>query len=191
MQRARLKPSYFDREPPRPDGPRCEHPGCTETGEYKAPRSRNEFDRRYRMFCLEHVREYNKAWNYCQGMSESEIEAQIRRDVSWDRPTRPMVDWRRREERLRESVLNEFAFFTSRARPNGEERPNMRPRTAESDALAVLELDLPTDFTQIRARYRELVKIHHPDANGGAPAAEEKIKQINQAYQTLKAAFGA
>ena len=67
----------------------------------------------------------------------------------------------------------------------------MRPRTPESDALAVLELDLPTDFTQIRARYRELVKIHHPDANGGAPAAEEKIKQINQAYQTLKAAFGA
>ena len=66
----------------------------------------------------------------------------------------------------------------------------MRPRTAESEALAVLELDLPTDFTQIRARYRELVKIHHPDANGGAPAAEEKIKQINQAYQTLKAAFG-
>ncbi|MFP3701988.1 DnaJ domain-containing protein, partial [Burkholderia sp. SIMBA_013] len=64
-------------------------------------------------------------------------------------------------------------------------------RSAEEDALVVLDLAPPVDFPRIKARYRELVKIHHPDANGGDKAAEEKLKEINQAYNTLKACYGA
>ena len=40
----------------------------------------------------------------------------------------------------------------------------------------------------IRARYKELVKRHHPDANGGDRSREEKLREIIHAYKTLRAA---
>ncbi len=64
----------------------CDHPGCECGGDFRAPRSRLELDRYY-WFCLEHVRAYNLAWNYYAGMSEPEIEAEIRRDTVWQRPS--------------------------------------------------------------------------------------------------------
>ena len=65
-----------------------------------------------------------------------------------------------------------------------------RMRTPEEEALSVLDLAPPVDFSQIKARYRELAKIHHPDINGGDKVAEETLKRINQAYTTLKASYG-
>src|SRR5438552_17733411 len=64
----------------------CDHPGCDAGADFRAPRSRLELDRYY-WFCLEHVRAYNSAWNYYRGMSEPEIEAEIRRDTVWQRPS--------------------------------------------------------------------------------------------------------
>jgi hypothetical protein len=45
----------------------------------------------YRWFCLQHVREYNAAWNYYAGMSDDEVEADIRRDPGWPRPSWPLA----------------------------------------------------------------------------------------------------
>ena len=59
--------------------------------------------------------------------------------------------------------------------------------SAERNALDVLELSWPLTQAAVKSRYKELVKIHHPDANGGARAAEEKLKEINAAYSTLRA----
>ena len=53
-------------------------------------------------------------------------------------------------------------------------------------ALAVFELRLPIDEKTVKTRYKELVKKHHPDANGGTKEAEEKFKEIRLAYETLK-----
>ncbi len=64
----------------------CDHPGCDAGADFRAPRSRLELDRYY-WFCLEHVRAYNSAWNYYRGMSETEIESEIRYDTVWQRPT--------------------------------------------------------------------------------------------------------
>ena len=54
------------------------------------------------------------------------------------------------------------------------------------NALGVLELSWPLTRADVKSRYKELVKIHHPDANGGAREAEEKLKEINAAYSTLR-----
>src|SRR5882672_6797989 len=74
---------------PVPPARLCDHPGCAAGGDFRAPRSRIELDH-YFWFCLDHVRAYNAAWNYYAGMSEAEVEAEIRHDTTWQRPTWPL-----------------------------------------------------------------------------------------------------
>ena len=167
----------------------CEHPGCVEAGEFRAPKGRDRLNE-YFWFCLEHVRAYNKAWDYYAGMSQDQIEEHIRNSTTWERPTWRMGEWRNRDRYLRDRVMGDHAFG---AEWSGEERaeqppPRHRARTAEEEALSVLGLEPPVDFDRIKARYRELAKQHHPDMNGGSKQAEETLKTINQAYNTLKAA---
>ena len=55
----------------------------------------------------------------------------------------------------------------------------------EGEAIAVLDLRPPVTEAAVKARYKELVKRHHPDANGGDKGSEEKFKQISHAYHTI------
>lgn len=169
---------------------RCEHPGCESEGLYRAPRSRSLDG--YRYLCLEHVREVNRAWNYCAGMTAEEVEAMIRADTVWRRPTWPLGGRRGGPGNGAGPVWrDDFGIFG----PDGPgtespaEAARRRPQTPEEQALQELEMTTPTTFPEIRLRYKELVKRHHPDANGGDKAAEERLKRINQAYATLKSAY--
>ena len=49
-------------------------------------------------------------------------------------------------------------------------------------------LDLPPEVTlkELKARYKQLVKRHHPDLHGGDKKAEERLKLINEAYTYLR-----
>ena len=173
----------------------CDHPGCVAGGEFRAPKSRLEL-RDYYWFCLDHVRAYNTAWNYYAGMSDREIEAEIRRDTVWQRPS-----WRLGDrhgpgyaERIRDyfGMLSGSAGGSSdRRRGNGDRAPDAERRalSAREQALSVFEIEPPFTQTNLKARYKTLVKLHHPDAHGGDKAAEEKLKVINQAYATLKASY--
>ncbi len=182
---------------PEPEERRCDVPGCTTTGEYRAPRSRDDLTS-YFWFCLGHVREYNSSWNYYAGISQTDMENQIRSDVTWWRPTWPLG--------ARSAFYNQaagaapyvnFGAFAAQDWLHKARRPNdgrtqdsaaMRPRhgSAQARALAVFDLDPPVTQAEIKARYKSLVKRHHPDANGGAKDAEERLKLINEAYATLK-----
>ena len=64
-------------------------PGCPLEGEYRAPKSRSQL-RDYFWFCLDHVRAYNAAWDFYKGMSPGQIEAHLRDDTAWQRPTWPL-----------------------------------------------------------------------------------------------------
>src|SRR5215470_19470132 len=64
----------------------CDHAGCVAGGDHRAPKSRLDLHDYY-WFCLEHVRAYNSAWNYYAGMSDREVEAEIRSDTVWQRPS--------------------------------------------------------------------------------------------------------
>ncbi len=79
-------------------------------------------------------------------------------------------------------------------RPQGGDHgrdPVRRALSAREQALAVFEIEPPFTLVRLKARYKVLVKLHHPDAHGGDKAAEEKLKIINQAYATLKASYFA
>ena len=67
----------------------CDHPNCSQPGLYHAPRSRERLQERYQ-FCLEHVRIYNRSWDYCRGMSRTEIERMIQDTAVWERRTWPV-----------------------------------------------------------------------------------------------------
>jgi hypothetical protein len=168
----------------------CEHPGCAAAAAYRAPKSRTQLNQ-YRWFCLEHVREYNAKWDFYAGMNETEIEAQIRADQTWRRPTwkiggrgpRPGGD-------LLEDLLDPYDILADsevrrpvgkrgRAQPN-----NLTP--AEQQALSILDLTWPQTLAAVKTRYKMLAKRHHPDANGGSKEAEERLKLINHAYTTLR-----
>jgi len=138
----------------------------------------------YYWFCVEHARAYNLAWDYFVGMSEEEIEAQRRVDTVWERPSwRLGSDLSEAEKKAREEVEREFGG----SGPSG--RKTARPRTEDEKALAMLNLQRPISFPEIKVRYKELVKRLHPDANGGDKEAEEQMKLVNQAYSTLKHSF--
>jgi hypothetical protein len=180
--------SFDELDPAAPRARACDHPNCDGSGEYRAPKGRDRLNDYY-WFCLEHVRAYNRAWDFYAGMTADQIEAHVRNDTTWQRPSWPMGDWRARERAMRERAFSD-AFGADWSGEAAQAAPS-RPRTPEEEALAVLDLQAPVEFSQIKSRYRELVKQHHPDTHGGDKAAEETLKRINQAYNTLKAAFGA
>jgi hypothetical protein len=190
------RPRFYEPGTP-PQPTHCQHPDCTQPGVYRAPKSRTQLNE-YFWFCLDHVRDYNKAWDYYAGMSQAEIERHVRNDVVGGRPTWPLGKWGSHEPRGRSYkvdstfIPDDVAEALNGARAKEQRERELRRRNArlskEEQALAVLELTAPVTMQEIRARYRALVKKLHPDANGGDKSAEERLKVVNQAYSTLKAA---
>lgn len=189
----------------------CDHPGCEEAGEHRAPRDRDRLNEYY-WFCLQHVREYNRAWNYFAGLSEEEIEAIRQRDTTWNRPSWPFGSMGQKASP--EAFRDDFGFFDEekaeaarermkwerarRRKAGREQRANgnggggngrLSGETPEEQALAELDLTPPVSFQAIKVRYKELVKALHPDVNGGDRSQEDRLKTVNQAYATLRAAY--
>ncbi|MBW6400552.1 J domain-containing protein [Roseomonas sp. HJA6] len=165
---------------------RCDHPGCAEAGLFRAPRDRTL--KEFHWFCLPHVRAYNASWDYYKGMGPNEIEQALRADSAWQRPSWPLGRLggasRFDPDLLRDpfSVLGQEA---PTARRRGKEATDTTPPELRA-ALDLLGLTWPLDQTELRARYKDLAKRHHPDATGGDRQAEEKLKDINRAYSLLK-----
>lgn len=164
---------------------RCEHPGCAEQGVFRAPRDRTL--REFHWFCLPHVRAYNAAWDYYKGMGPNEIEQALRADSSWQRPSWPLGRLGGAGRFDPELLRDPFSVL-------GQEAPSPRRRPREAAevppelraALDLLGLPWPIDQVDLRSRYKDLAKRHHPDATGGDRSAEEKLKDINRAYSLLK-----
>lgn len=185
----------FDPVEPAPAPPACAWPGCAELGPYRAPVSPERIAE-YQWFCLDHVRIYNRSWNYYVGMSDAEMEAHIRSDGTWNRPTWPLGDGPLADKAGRSGRADAKAYrLDGLSDPfgvlNGQFHggtvappPELTP--AEKRAFSVLGLAFPATFEEVKARYKTLVKRHHPDANHGAKDAEERLKRINEAYRTLK-----
>lgn len=165
----------------------CAWPGCSASGSYPAPQSPREL-RRFIWFCLEHIREYNKSWNYFAGMNADEIEAHLRADTTWHRPS-----WRFGVAGAQAShqFRDPFDLF-GRDEAGGTADEAARAHSARGNGfgkggqmMAVLELEAGFTLDELKRRYKTLVKRHHPDLHGGDRAAEERLKQINEAYTYL------
>jgi hypothetical protein len=194
-----LNSKYFDRIRIAPDGTvedregaPCEAPGCGRMGGYRAPKGRGR-EGEYHNFCLDHVREYNKSYNYFAGMPDAEIDNYQRSAATGHRPT-----WTIGVNRAAQpgdsrftwsaAFADPFGIFGGEARPaEPKSEPKRRPlRNLERRSFAALDLDGDEDGHAIKARYKALVKQLHPDANGGDRSSEDRLRQIIQAYHYLR-----
>ena len=140
----------------------CDRHGCDKLGDRPAPKSPNSPERWY--FCEEHAGEYNRNWNYFEGLSAEEAAA------------------REAEDRRSSAGFAEASHYGWGGPGDGSRsRDEMR-------ALAVLELDSDAGADAIKVAWRRLAKANHPDVNQGDPAAAERFQAVQAAYDVLRAA---
>ncbi|MDE0810400.1 MAG: J domain-containing protein [Alphaproteobacteria bacterium] len=166
----------------------CDMRDCAMEAEHRAPKSPGRLND-YFWFCLEHVRAYNKSWNFYANMSEEELEGAIRWATTWERPS-----WRfgtrRNDGRAYDPsrFRDDFGLFDEGGpgAPNGAQQERRKSNSPEASAAALMGLTLPLTMDELKTRYKELAKLNHPDRNGGDKEAEERLKLINEAYTTLR-----
>jgi curved DNA-binding protein CbpA len=199
----KLDSAYFNKiridaakTPRRPEPVRraCDMTGCAASGTHRAPKGRS-MEGEYFWFCLDHVRQYNKSYNYFSGMNDAAIQAFQRDATIGHRPTwqmgvngadqpvrperRPGFNWTGRTK-------DPFRFFGEGFQARGPESERRKVHNMEAKSLSALGLDASASAADIKARYKLLVKRHHPDANGGDRSLEDRLREIIQAYSYLK-----
>ena len=170
---------------------KCDSPKCNEKGEYRAPKSRIMLNK-YFYFCLDHIKEYNKSWDFYKGMSVEQIENSMRSDTFWDRPSWPLKN-------SFKNIFDEFNEYVEDFVKNNDYKINdtyfksklldESLTIEEAKALKELDLEMPISLEKIKKNYKKLVKIFHPDVNKNNKDAEEKFKQINESYKLLLKKF--
>ena len=185
FDRIRVKPEPQIEATPAQTG--CDHPGCKLIGEFRAPMGRMR-EGGYFNFCLDHVREYNATYNYFNGMSDDDVARYQKEAVIGHRPTWTMGAKRGNKgfEADPNGVADPLGMFGRRTGPQAPETKRPRYGVVAIKALTALDLDETATRDAIKARYKELVKRHHPDANGGDRSTEDKLREIIQAYKQLK-----
>lgn len=195
-------PKYFDKIRVRPDpeaeakarAPLCQWDGCNEPGTHRAPVGRMA-EGQYFKFCFHHVREYNKGFNYFSGLADSEIARFQKEALTGHRPTWTMGanSSTRSAPDFAQQRSGRAGYYARMRDPfnmfGGQGTTRQRKaKPLEAKALETLGLDSKASGADIKARYKELVKRHHPDANGGDRGSEERFRDVLQAYRVLKQA---
>ena len=158
----------------------CDHPGCREAGEYRAPKDRRL--KEYYWFCLKHVQEYNARWNYYEDDTIDDEEETKRR----------------RHFRFGSRVHYNFGFdfngnfeFFDEYRSDYDIINEARFSKEERRCLQILELS-PEEVTveTLKKQYKKMVKKYHPDLNPDDKQAEDNFKLLSTAYKTLLKKLG-
>jgi len=200
----KLESTYFDkirvkrqrRVADEPKTRRCDADGCKATGAHRAPKGRDAEGEFY-WFCIDHVRAYNKSYNYFSGMNDGDIQSYQKDSAVGHRPT-----WRMGADARADEVPpptgktktgwtgknnDPFRLFPDGTPgPKPDSQPRRIVRNMERKSLRTLGLDEKATAQDVKDRYKQLVKRHHPDANGGDRSLEDKLRDIIQAYNYLK-----
>ncbi|SFQ94946.1 DnaJ domain-containing protein [Poseidonocella sedimentorum] len=163
----------------------CEKPGCEAPGKYRAPKAPDVLDDFY-WFCQEHVREYNLKWNFFDGTTEAELNAQMSKDRVWERQTKEWGNpearaWARLGIEDPHQVLGDNSTQNPGRRTGGKRLP-----PTERRAIDILEANENMTKTEVRKAYKKLIKVLHPDMNGGDRSQEEQLQEVVWAWDQIK-----
>lgn len=140
----------------------CDRHGCDRPGDCPAPKSPNSPERWY--FCSDHAAEYNRNWDYFQGLDREERE---------------------RRERAEQREANGYQSSAY----HGWGGPGDGSRSSdEMHALRALDLETDASFEDVRKSWRRLAKENHPDVKPGDKDAAARFQAIQAAYEVLRAA---
>lgn len=164
---------------------RCDVAGCPEVGEYRAPKDRTLRD--YYWFCLKHVKEYNKNWDFLKGLSADEIEEHLQNDITWQRPT-----WKLGHGGIKANPkVKDYFRVRGDVGLGMDGRHNPPPPAPENrdkrlvQAVAFMELSFPLVLADVKKRYKKLAKQYHPDTNRGDTEAAKRFQALNEAYHYI------
>jgi curved DNA-binding protein CbpA len=158
----------------------CYNPDCKELGIYPAPKSKENL-REYLYFCINCIREFNKSWNYFVGLNEQELEIEIRKSTTWNRPS-----WKFGTKNLNYDFEKAFRQFNDQKKL--DENKNVSKKI--KDAFNLLDLDLNSTPDEIKRRYKNLAKKWHPDVQQNETNHNKnKFIDITNAYKTILDSF--
>ncbi|MBL8559148.1 MAG: J domain-containing protein [Hyphomonadaceae bacterium] len=190
--RVNKKPRMKVAQSPQAQERACDQIGCQSPGEHRAPKARGR-DNEWWWFCAAHVAEYNRRWNYFDGMNDAELAAFEAAERAGHRPT-----WTFRaakgdrlsgvfRDQKASARADPFGMFNADGAPEVPTAPRRRSLgRLQILALETLGLDERASVETVRATYADLVKRYHPDSNGGDRTMESHLHKVIKAYQTLK-----
>ena len=161
----------------------CEWTTCKKLGEYKAPTEKDN-SKNFKWLCEEHIKIFNKNWNYFDGMSQSEIENFIKSDLTWHRHTQKFNSSDNFFNILWNNALTDkFKIFNENGQINIK---NKKLCEKDKDAFIIMELEFTDSWETIQKKFKTLVKKFHPDRNSGNKEFEDRLKKITMAYSHLR-----
>lgn len=164
---------------------KCDYPGCDKAGEYRAPRDKNL--KEYYWFCLEHVQQYNKKWNYYEGETPEEESKQKSR---FYHKFKSKVRYQFGYDLWEDSVLFADGYENEFDNSAQYSRDGIYFTVEERAYIKTLEMDVrDINPETLKKQYKKMAKKYHPDVNKDDEKAEEKFKSISEAYQHLKDKF--
>ena len=166
----------------------CDKDGCDEAGKYRAPKSPDSLDD-YWWFCKDHVREYNLKWNFFDGATEQELNEQADRDRVWERETKPFKKSAEERAWARLGIEDPHQVLGDNATRNPGKQSTGTRRLPPTERRAMEILDAKDTWTkaEVRKAYKALIKVLHPDMNGGDRSQEEQLSEVVWAWDQIKA----
>ena len=162
----------------------CDWQNCKEIGEYKAPVERDN-SKKFRMLCLNHVKEFNKNWNYFSGMNDDQIMKFLKSDMIWHKPTQSFSSSDNFFKVLWNNALKD-EFNSSKFKGQFSHMDKFKFDQNDIKAFGILGISVGLKWEKIQNKFKILVKKFHPDINLGNKKYEEKLKLITLAYTQLK-----
>ena len=161
----------------------CEWSKCKKIGVYRAPIEKDN-SKKFKLLCLEHIKVFNKSWNYFADMKEEEIEHFIKSDLTWHKPTKSFGSSENFFRILWVNALDDKAGVFKNSTFGDFKKSKLSER--DRDALKILGLKNYTNWSDIQKRFKMLVKKYHPDKNQGSRKYEDILKKITLAYSQLR-----
>ena len=166
----------------------CDWNNCNKDGEYKAPIEKDN-SKDFRYLCLEHIKEFNKNWNYFANMTDSQVNEFIKSDMTWHKPTQNFSGQDNFFKILWNNTLKESLDGINYDDKKASKLRQFNFSEDDIKAFNILSLNIGTEWTIIRDKFKKLVKRFHPDKNSGNKKYEEKLKIITLAYTQLKRSY--
>ena len=160
----------------------CDWNNCSKPGDYKAPIEKDN-SKEFRLLCLDHIREFNKNWNYFAGMNDDEINEFIKSDMTWHKPTQSFSS---SDNFFKILWNNALKNENDKIKFNSSSKNMLKFNHNDIKAFSILGISIGLRWEKIQEKFKKLVKKFHPDMNAGSKKYEDKLKVITLAYTQLK-----